>query len=264
MLTLLVLVALTVAPGTLAVPTFRGEVDPAVRAQVAAQVSEGLASRHYTVVGPARVDEVLTEAQRAQLATCMSPACLASFSGLLAADSLVLGVVTQVGAAFEFDVKVVRGADAAVVAVAKGRAGSRDELELVTGELARALVVSFEASAAPPEPPPPPTLGVPFWAPVIAGAVVAGFGAYAFGTAMVSLDQTRADKVLLAQDPLASAAAIDRGVRQRNAGIFGMSAGVLSILGGVIFGRPTPTKPAVSIVGAVVPGGGGVVVEGRF
>jgi hypothetical protein len=266
MMTSFLLAALTASPGTLAVPRFSGPLSPEALTQAAEQLAAALTTRNYSVVAPTRIAALLTPEQQGALKDCVATSCFTSFCGLLATESVVLGAVTQVEQTLQLTVKVVRASDGLVIAAARGRAVSLDALGPALEALALALVVEFDAAPAPtlPPPPGPPSLGLAFWTPVILGAVVLGAGGYTLGAAMVALDQARKESGVTLTQPEA-VLAIERGVRQRNVGIFGMGLGAASIIAGALFGRPNaPPQTAVSVGGWLGPTGGAVVVRGTF
>ncbi len=242
----LALLLLSVAPGPLVVRPLEGEAPQAQRVEATAQLIARLIEHHY----PAMASDGQPPCGPTDL-TCQLPQAIAQ-----GGESLVQGTLS----AQQLEVKVLRVAD--------GRVTASGHAELANGDLAgavervvQALLIAFEAPPAPVEPPAPPTLGARFWTPIISGAVVLAAGAFVFGTALVSLDQTRSAAAMSLTSSQA-ALQIDQGVRQRNLGIVGMSLGAASILAGLIFARPEPA--AVALSPWVSGQGGGLVLSGHF
>lgn len=242
---LLSALVLSVAPGKLVVRPLEGDAPSVQRAEATELLVQGLTAHHY----PAVPSEGQPDCGPTDL-TCQVPQAIAQ-----GGESLVQGTLT-VGQ--QLDVRVVRVTDGHVVASGHAEL-TNGELGPAVERLVQALLVAFEAPPAPVEPPPPPTLGAHFWTPIISGLVVAAAGGFVFGTALIALDQTRANLTLT---PMEAALQIDQEVKQRNLGIVGMSLGAASILAGLIFARPEPAPVAVT---AWATGqGGGLVMTGRF
>jgi hypothetical protein len=268
MLTSVALAVLAVSPGLIALPPFTGGgLNPEARAAAAERLGQGLAARHYGVLGPGRLGEALSPEQQQTVAGCLAPeaGCFAGLARELGAASVAVGVVSAYSGRLAVEVRVVRATDGRLLAAARGQAANAAALEATLDELAVALVVEFEAA---PEPPAALTgssgLGVGFWAPVITGGVVIAAGAIALGTALSDLDGIRAARGVTLFDPEAGQQ-LERAIKQRNSGIAGMGLGAASILFGALFGRSeaAPRAP-VALGGWVGSSGGGVVVQGRL
>jgi hypothetical protein len=243
----LALLLLSVAPGPLVVRPLEGDAPSVQRAEATAQLIVRLTEHHY----PAMASDGQPPCGPTDL-TCQMPQAIAQ-----GGESLVQGSLS----AQQLEVKVLRVTDGHVTASGHAEVTNGD----LTGAVERvvqALLIAFEAPPAPMEPPAPPTLGARFWTPVISGAVVLAAGAFVFGTALVSLDQTRSAAAAMSITSSQAALQIDQGVRQRNLGIVGMSLGAASILAGIIFARPEPAPVALSpwVSGQ----GGGLVLTGHF
>jgi hypothetical protein len=268
MLTSVALVVLAVSPGLIAVPPFTGGgLAPDALAASAERLGQGLAARHYDVIGPRRLAEALSPDQQLAVAACRAPeaGCFTGLARDLGAASVAMGVVSAYSGRLAVEVRVVRATDGRLLAAARGQAANAAALEGTLDELAVALVVEFEAA---PEPPASASrsssLGVGFWAPVITGGVVIAAGAIVMGTALAELDGIRAARGVTLLDPEAGLQ-LERAVKQRNSGIAGMGLGAASILFGALFGRDEvrPRAP-VALGGWAGPSGGGLVVQCPF
>lgn len=269
-MTVVAMTACGVSPGKASLAPFGGPQLLDVRTAAAQTLANSLVTKHYTVLGPAAIDGLLSPDQQLALKDCVPEVvgCYTKFATTLAVDSVIIGTLGKASDSGQvsIDVKVYSAADSHLLASATGQAANEGSLPAALEQLALALVVQFEVAPEPVVPPPPETgLGAAFWAPVISGLVVAGAGTYVLVSAVVDLDAAKKERgTSISEEDYA--VRVSKDLVQRNVGITGISLGAASILAGVIFGRPKPAPAPVSVSlgGFVTPSGGSVVLRGAF
>lgn len=219
----------------------------------------GARSDDLEVVTARDISTVLGLERQRQLLGCDSSGsnCVAELAGAVGADAVLSGTIARSDVSLTLVLRAIRAQDARELASVTVRARSQDELQDWIDSHARGfgqqLVARFRGESDPGRGP-----AWPKWTALIGGVVVGGSGGALRGFAETKADALRG--ATRAAPVNVEATASDGRIFEATGNVM-VGVGAAALAAGAVLFAVQPSTPLALVP---VPGGAGLVVQGRF
>ncbi len=259
-------VQLGAAPVQLAQPPIQGvNVAPAALAFFGEHLADRLRSAGFTVITQREIGTLLgVERQRALLGCEQNSSCVAELASALGADGVVAGDVGHFGDVYQVNLKVLSGANAAVLGSFSERVGSKQQVLDALERGARALSTQTHTSLGRPVPGPiegnHASARSLAWVPAVGGGALAVAGGVLFGLAFSDYSALTTSGPVITDGPGVAAA----GKLKYWLGIGGLALGGAALVTSLLMAVLGGSEAKVSLAPVASEHGAGVAISGVF
>jgi TolB-like protein len=268
LLTLALALTISASPAevTVVFPGFSGldaKVADAMSERFASELGKGSGVR---VVTRRDVEQVLGLERQKALLGCSesSNSCIAELAAGLGANAMITGTVVPVGSKVTVTLRLIDARDGRVVSSESARLrdldAAQDWLD-AQAPMTRTKVIEFFGSAELKQKTAPPSVNWLPWVTTGLGAAAAVSGAVLFAS---SKGDAQALRDVTPSSTLNISETAKSGQTKETAGVILLAAGGAVLVGGVIWGVVSSTRPSASVGLAVIPNGSAIVLTGAL